>query len=267
MKLINFLHAWHPRDVSAKTLLSPWKSVFDSVSWEQLMHRSIVPKLQVALQELQINQENVNLDQFYWVMSWSFAITDHLMVDLMVKFFYDKWLQFSYHWLCSKPNFSEIRKWYEHWKELLPPELLASESIQFQLIIALNMIDKAVDGVTVDQPKEWKFKARQRNVLENQHRAAAVLNSMTRMHDLGGGLEMSLKEVIEAHAQRHGLEFKPKPGRMHNGQQIYGYGSIRIIADSLKKKIYAPKEDCWVLTTLEKLLEMHKDWLAGRNSR
>ncbi|TYG51109.1 hypothetical protein ES288_D10G230400v1, partial [Gossypium darwinii] len=236
MKLSDVLDAWHPSDPSAYAILSPWKTEFDSVSWEQLMRRYI------------------KLDQFYWVLSWASAIPIHLMVDLMEKFFFVKWLQVLYHWLCSKPDFEEIKIWYMSWKGLLPQELLANESIRNQLHCGLEMMVQAAEHVSVVR-EQRQFEAQKRADAHAQQPAAAPMDGVP---------EMSLKEVVKAYAPQHELVFKPKPGRMHNGQQIYGLGNISVIVDSLHQKVFAQKNNGRSLVSLDDLLKMHCNSLARR---
>ncbi|KAK2414786.1 septin and tuftelin-interacting protein [Trifolium repens] len=73
-----------------------------------------------------------------------------------------------------------------------------------------------------------------------------------------GVSEMSMKQLIEAYAQDYGLLFKLKLGRMQNGHQIYRFGNVSIIIDSLNQKVCAQNDETWSLETLERLLELHK---------
>ncbi|CAM8998816.1 unnamed protein product [Rhodiola kirilowii] len=274
-KLGNVLHAWHPSDASAYTILSPWKTVFDAASWENLMVRFIVPKLQEVMREFLINPADQKLHQFDWVMSWASVIPMHHMVTLLEVFFFSKWQQVLYHWLCANPNFEEITQWYKGWKERIPPELLANERIRYQLNIGLDMMNQAVEGLTVVQPglrenisylrvqEQRQFEAQQK-AAQAQKQFAGGVGSSVQMDNASGMPEMSLKEVVEAHAQQHELLFKPKPGRMHNGHQIYGFGSISIIIDSLNQKVYAQTEDAWTLVSLEQLLDLHRSAVSKR---
>ncbi|GJX41963.1 hypothetical protein Tco_0256953 [Tanacetum coccineum] len=53
--------------------------------------------------------------------------------------------------------------------------------------------------------------------------------------------------------------FKLKPGRMHDGHQVYGFGNISIIMNSFNQKVFALNEDKWSLVSLEQLNEAAKE--------
>ncbi|XP_026426354.1 septin and tuftelin-interacting protein 1 homolog 1-like [Papaver somniferum] len=278
-KLGKVLHAWHPSDASAYAILSPWKTVFDPDSWEHLIVQFIVPKLVDALKTFQVNPANQKLDEFRWVMSWATAIPSRHMVTMLEVEFFPKWQQVLYHWLCSNPNFEEVTQWYLGWKGIFSAEaaeLLANDRIRYQLDIGLDMMNQAVEGMEVAQPgarenisylrvtEQRQFEARQKAAAYAQQQAAASMGSGVPVDGMGGVPEMSLKEIIEAHAQQHELLFKPKPGRSHNGLQIYGFGNISVYVDSLNQKVLAQTEAGWSLVSLDQLLEMHRKFAPKR---
>ncbi|KAK1352918.1 Tuftelin-interacting protein [Heracleum sosnowskyi] len=247
IRLESVLHAWQPDDISAFCTLSPWKTVFDSASWEQLMVRFIIPKLSTLMHEFQVNPANQNLDKFYLVRTWAAAIPITHMLPLMDMFF-DKWQKVLYHWLCSCPNFEEVTRWYVGWKELIPPELLANEHIRYRLNDGLEMMNQAFEGMEVVQPEQRQFGA---------EKASPIPVGPKQMGGISREDEMSLKDVIEFYAQQKGLLFKPKPGRMKDCHQIYGFGNVNIIIDSLNQKVLAQTEERWALVSLDQLPELH----------
>lgn len=271
-KLGNALQAWHPSDTSAFALLHPWQTVFDPASWEQLLIRSIFPKLMYALQELVINPAHQQLNQFNWVMAWASAIPMHHMAGMLEAGFFPKWQLALYHWLCSNPNFDEVTQWYLGWKSLLPPELLANERIRRQLNTGLDMMNQAVVGAPVAQPgvrenlshlresEQQQFKAH----LQKQH-APGTASARQRAAGLDqlGVPDMSLKEVVEAFAQDNDVQFVPKVGRTHEGLQVYSFGAVSACVDSSNQTVLAQVGDRWTPIALEQLMEMHRSRTGG----
>ncbi|KAG9448584.1 hypothetical protein H6P81_008549 [Aristolochia fimbriata] len=264
VKLGNVLHAWHASDSSAFAILSPWRTVFDPASWEHLVVRYIVPKLMNVLQEFQVNPANQNLDQFYWVMSWASAVPIQHMVSMLETGFFTKWHLVLYHWLRSNPNYEEVTQWFLGWKGLFPAELLANERIRSLLNVGLEMMNQAVEGMEVVQPGarenvSYLRVTEQRQFEANQAQAASYAR---RVHvDGAGGIpvtEMSLKETIAAFAETHGLEFRPIPGRVSDGLQVYNFGTTKVCIDSFKQQLFAVTREGLRGVTLEWLMEMQR---------
>ena len=144
---------------------------------------------------------------------------------------------------------------------LLPKELLANASIWYQLSRGLKMMNQVVEGLEVVQPGLEEsigyFRVAEQRQFEAPQKAETQEAAMSfRMDD------MSVKEVIEAHAQQHSLLFKPKPGRRHNGHQIYAYGNLSVIIDALNQKVYAQTEEGWSLVSLQDLVDKHHSSLS-----
>ncbi|KAG6548843.1 hypothetical protein Mapa_009605 [Marchantia paleacea] len=272
-KLTTALQAWHPSDTSAYSLLSPWQAVFDAGSWEQLLVRSIMPKLMYALQELVVNPAHQQLEEFNWVMAWATALPVHHMAGMLEAGFFPKWQQVLYHWLCSNPNFDEVTQWYLGWKSLFPAELLANERIRRQLNVALDMMNQAVEGAPVVQPGAREnvsyLRVTEQRQFESQQQAAFTKQQQqhaasTYGVDNFGAENISLKEIVEGFAQDNDVQFVPKLGRVHEGLQVYAFGAVSVCVDSAKQKLVAQTGDTWVSVSLEQLLEMHRSRSGSR---
>nr|GEV92234.1 septin and tuftelin-interacting protein 1 homolog 1 [Tanacetum cinerariifolium] len=142
-KLESVLNAWHPSDVSAYTILSPWKPVFDREIWEQIMVRCISPKLLAVMHEFQVSPADQKLDQYYWVRKWANVIPIHHMLYIMIVFL-NKWLEALIRWLRSQPIIQEVSNWYLRWQYLIPFEILSNEHIRGLLNMGLDMMNQAV---------------------------------------------------------------------------------------------------------------------------
>ncbi|PWA45591.1 hypothetical protein CTI12_AA516330 [Artemisia annua] len=139
----------------------------------------------------------------------------------------------------------------------LPARDLKRSRVRCQLKVGLDMMNQAVEGLEVVEPglRENLSDINARNqsqFLAQQKAASAAQAAQTRMND------MSLKEVIEVHAQDNDLLFKPKPGRVQDGHHVYGFGNISIIIDALNQKVFAQTEEGWSSVTLEKLVMLGK---------
>lgn len=262
---------WHPGDSSALALLSPWKTVFDPANWELLIVRSIMPKLLQAMQEFVINPASQLLDQFHWVMAWVSAVPLHHMVNLLEVNFFPKWHHVLLHWLRASPDYGEVTTWFVGWKSLLPTELLANEKVRQQLSLALELIHQGMEAIpSVPQATRDKLtylraaEQRLHDISQHAHGATAFVQPQKQQHaaihkeENGAGEELTLKEVVEAFAEDNDVQFMPKPGRTHEGLQVYSFGAVNVVIDTAKQNILAQTGDGWNTVYLEQILEMHR---------
>jgi hypothetical protein len=67
-----------------------------------------------------------------------------------------------------------------------------------------------------------------------------------------------LVEIIEGLAEENGILFVPKPSRMYNGRQIYGFGKLSIYIDSGVIYKYNSHNSSWSSIPLSALLDHPK---------
>ncbi|XP_076919135.1 septin and tuftelin-interacting protein 1 homolog 1-like [Bidens hawaiensis] len=77
--------------------------------------------------------------------------------------------------------------------------------------------------------------------------------------------DINLKEVIELYAQENNVMFKVKPGRMHDGRQVYGFGNVSVVIDSVDEKVLAKGKHGWSVVSLKQLVKLDKKYVMRRH--
>ncbi|KAF6018401.1 TFIP11 [Bugula neritina] len=85
-------------------MLKPWVNVFSAGHMEAFLSKNILPKLADCLQELVINPANQTMDNWKWVMAWKDLISAQLLVTLLDRCFFRRWLQTLVNWLNTSPT-------------------------------------------------------------------------------------------------------------------------------------------------------------------
>jgi tuftelin-interacting protein 11 len=274
-------------------LLTPWKSVFGDREWEALLSRAVVPKLEDAMIEFQVNPAAQDLEPFLWVMDWAELMPRNQMSKLLIARFFPKWHAALRHWLSSFStistgttadlNLDDVTRWYLQWKALFPETVLESKNIKSAMNAALDAINTAGQGKPL--PTTWTAPP----PLSSIPTAAATAAGTSRAsyEDAYGhhGTDYSkdqpppasfleerpLRALVEDFAVEAEIDFLPKPGRLYEGLQVYGFGLVSCAVDSARQRLYAQmggeKGKEWVAASMGQLLEEHKKREAAAGSR
>ena len=250
-RLVSVLKDWHASDISAKIILSPWKTVFDPASWDALMAKSIIPKLSDAMKSFVINPRQQILDQFKWLMNWEGLLSVKHMVHLLETEFFPKWQQVLYTWLSNNPNFEEISRWYIGWKSEFPESLVAVDRIRAQFTHALTVIDNALSTGPGYRPTPFMPPPPSTDEEENTSKPPPPSQKPPPPPSTD---DFNFKDLIEHYAQQHNY-LLIKTSRQHEGKPIYQFGKIPIILDGLKQIVLKQIKGEWVPISIEDLLK------------
>ncbi|XP_052152625.1 septin and tuftelin-interacting protein 1 homolog 1-like [Oryza glaberrima] len=138
-------------------LALPWKKVFDPASWDEHIERHVLPHLRKALYDLEISIRMTwlqNNNFFPLVMRWASIVSVKYMVPLLIQGFFKKWMYANYRYLMGeRPRLDEAMAWYEVWKGLFTPELLAEKRVVVHVEAGLDMINRATQGLEISVPE------------------------------------------------------------------------------------------------------------------
>jgi len=180
-----------------------------------------------------------------------------LQAKILDLHFFPKWRTVLRHWLTGKdPDFDEIARWYLAWKSCIPDNVLESKEVDKHIQAALHDMSAAVSGEPIEPT--WTPPPNQGSAPGPQFRKLKVSE---RTH-------LTLKDLVEQFAEESGVEFLPKPGRTHEGFQVYHFGLVSCIIDSAHETIMAQMDTkthtTWRIVSLDELLEESDRRLRGR---
>ena len=131
----------------------------------------------------------------------------------------------------------------------MPDDILETKLVQKHIIAALDDMNAAVSGETI---KPTWTPAPPVNREDNAQAGVTKMKTADRR-------KLSLKDLVEQFAEESGVEFVPKPGRTHEGFQVYHFGRVSCIIDSaheiIKAQMDAKNHADWRLVSLDDLSE------------
>ena len=276
-KLVHALLRWSPADTSALKILSPWKGVFDASSLDNLILRSIVPKLVTSMRDVKFDPQNTtkeDTDLFEAIMSWHQLVPRLHFVCLLEGEFFPRWLQILGYWLSNAPDFDEVTQWYLGWKSLFPEDVILDETVSKFFNYALELMERALslsdqkpesmDNLSFNIPQEL----RGIDYYQLSEKRKIDIAAVKRLEELrgptgdsrlnkslsGSASNVTFRQLVEEFALRNNVSFLPRPGRFHEGKQIYSFGKISMFIDQGVVFMQSNDGSFWEPVPLERLL-------------
>lgn len=180
------------------------------------------------------------------VLAWTELIPASHLTHILDAFFFPKWFRILHHWLTHGPDLEEVSNWYISWKSIFPAELLKDVKISSQFGKAIDLMNRAAERATI--PALEVFLGARPSA---QRQRTPVVSAMPKMI-------FTLRDMVQKFAEDNNVTFVPKPGRMHEGLQVYSFGGVSVVLDNAQNSVRAQQNHLWKPISLEQLfIEMH----------
>ncbi|XP_023335481.1 tuftelin-interacting protein 11 [Eurytemora carolleeae] len=262
-KLASALANWHPADRSARSILAPWAEVFTKGSMNAFLLNNIIPKLEAALLHLPINPINQDLTLWHAVVDWTGLVPPAALADIIAVNFFPRWLQVLAAWLNSNPNYTEVTAWYQGWKGVIPTPILAHPRVVEHIQQALHMMNRSVVGGPMSQQPGALENVKYLTTREfetNRLKPAGLdvgnknkFDSISEAVKTSSQIPQGFKDMIARRCEERGTIFRPVPGRLREGKQIYLVGRQHCYLD--RNVIFVQDDTRWVPTSLNSLID------------
>lgn len=258
-KLAKGLKNWSPGDRSAIECIRPWKDIFSASTMHTFVSMNIVPKLERALQVIDIN----NTDQFEYleIFEWLEMISPEVIGQLLVTHFFPRYYQQLCYQLntsnMSMAEFEGIKKSYIDWKNLMPQEIQKQELVMAELkrvLIPLSQAQSRLHGTPVPSVQPGPYHP------VPQMPSAGHFGLPPPPPQFTAQLPpSSFKQMVESRAAANGIQFFPQRSKFHDGKQVYMFGDFSVYIESTMLFYYSPPKRQWLPASLNQMLEMCRE--------
>jgi len=232
----------------------PGKKVLnDPAIFEKFLIRTILPKLETAMNEWTVNPSDQDLSLWNAVIQWSSVFSTETFIPFLLRTFFQKWFKALVSWLQSNPNFEEVYRWYTHWKECFPKSYQEEPIILHQFRKALELANSIMEDPSQPislpqiQMPQSQFMREQPPTKRNPQPVPPIRKLPIAVDEI----QISLKSIVEKYAEDHNVLFMPTK-KAWDGKPVYTFGSFSIVID--KDLLYFFSKGKWELTGLEELV-------------
>lgn len=122
----------------------PWLQILSSKDANKLW-KGVENKLQQVMSHFVIDPSDQDIIPFMRVLSWHEFLPPAKFESVLDPFFVS-WLRVLKRWLNMDPPLTEVMRWYNYWKSLLPQDSLAYPLVNSNLRQALIHINQHIDA-------------------------------------------------------------------------------------------------------------------------
>lgn len=186
------------------------------------------------------------MDQFNQVFEWHELISTAAMVQILVKFFFPKWMQTLVIWLNQNPNLEQVSRWYVGWKSQFSSAFLEQNAVKEHFRRALEMMQRSTGAglPSMQMPTP---------IIEPIVNAPPPPSLMDLQ--VGPAPQLEFKELVSQKCAERGIIFAPMPGRRELGKQVYRVGKLFCYIDRTVVMLSDGSFTNWVPVSIPSLLD------------
>lgn len=185
------------------------------------------------------------MDQFNQVWEWHELISTNAMTQMLVKYFFPKWMQTLVIWLNQNPNLEQVSRWYLGWKGQFTEDILQQNAVIEHFRRALELMQRSTGAglpSNIQMPTQ---------IIEPVAPPPPSLMDM----QLASAPQLEFKELVSQKCAERGIIFAPMPGRREQGKQVYRVGKLFCFIDRTVVMLSDGSFTNWIPVSIPALLD------------